>query len=86
MQRPFQLVHDFLLLFVGQVFEVIWQLFGHLGLAVRLGVFQDFATLVAHAFEAAPRCANTGSESALQHGHGKAEGATASGIVLFRLR
>ena len=71
----FELGDDLLLLFVGQLVEVVRDLLGDLLLAIRLRVREDLLAAVAHAFEAAAHGVDGRGHAALQHRHREADGA-----------
>ena len=66
---------DLVLLFFGQVVEVVGQPALDLLAAVLLWVLEDLLPLFAHTLEAATQGVNAGGEAPLQHCHDEAEGA-----------
>ena len=69
----FELADDPLLLFFGQVVEVVGHAALDLLLAIGLGVFEDLLAAVAHAFQAAADRVDRRGHAALEHGHREAD-------------
>src|SRR5262249_52450952 len=65
---PSQMPQHGLLVF-GEVLEIVWQPTLDLLPAIALGILEDLAALVAHAFEAAAHSVHARSEATLQHRH-----------------
>ena len=81
----FQLADDPLLLFFGQVVEVVGNAAFDLLLAVGFGIFENFLAAVAHALQAAADGIDRRRHAALQHRHREADGAAAGGCRRRRL-
>ncbi len=73
----FQFGNDFLLLFFGQIVEVVGQALVDLLLTVAFGVGEDRFALFLHALKAAADGVDARREAALEHRHGERECATA---------
>ena len=71
----------FLLLFFGQLVEIVRKPLGNLLLPVLFRIFQNVLALFLHPFETAPDGVNARCESPLEHRHREADGAAPRAIV-----
>ena len=67
------MAEEFLLLLLGEVFEVVRESAFDLLLAVLLWVLKDLAALVPHPLQAATNGVDAGSEATLEHRHGESQ-------------
>ena len=77
----FELADDPLLLFFGQVVEVVGNAALDLFPPVGLGVFQDLLAAIAHPLQAAADGVDRRGHAALEHGHREADGPAPGRLV-----
>ena len=65
----FQRIHNFLLLFLRKIVEIVWNARVDLLLTVSCGIAQDFLAFVPHSLQASPRGSDAGGEPPLEHCH-----------------